>query len=99
MTKRKKIHQYLCFRCGLTNSIYSFKKVVRTLKLQKELIRTEMNHGEVDGNNYKGEKNEWLDYVNNDVLCTAFIYVRYCKATEEITGFSMKDCLSLPGLA
>ena len=46
----------------------------------------------------KIEKSEWLDYVKNDVLCTAFSYARYCKAMEDITGFSMKDCLSLPGL-
>ena len=42
--------------------------------------------------------NEWLPYVKNDVLCTALSYARYIKAMEEITGFSMKDCLSLPGL-
>ena len=27
-----------------------------------------------------------------------FSYARYCKAIEEITGFPMEDCLSLPGL-
>ena len=43
-------------------------------------------------------KKEWLDYVKQDVLCTAFPYPRYTKATEEITGFGMKDCSSLPGL-
>ena len=43
-------------------------------------------------------KNEWLPYVKNDVLCASFSYARYIKAMEEITGFSMKDCLSLPGL-
>ena len=32
------------------------------------------------------------------MLCTAFRYARYCKAMQEITGFSMKDCLSAPGL-
>ena len=57
-----------------------------------------MNHDEVDGNNYKGKINDWLPYVKNDVLCTAFSYARYIKAMEDITGFSMKDCLSLPGL-
>ena len=46
----------------------------------------------------KIKKDEWLDYVKIDVLCTAFIYARYSKAMEEITRFSMKDCLSLPGL-
>ena len=39
-----------------------------------------------------------MDYVKQDVLCTAFSYARYSKAMEEITGFSMKDCLSAPGL-
>ena len=47
---------------------------------------------------WKDKKSEWLPYVKNDVLCTAFSYARYIKVMEEKTGFSMKDCLSLPGL-
>ena len=39
-----------------------------------------------------------MSYVKDDVLCTAFSHARYIKAVEEITGFSMKDCLSAPGL-
>ena len=39
-----------------------------------------------------------MDYVKNDVLCTAFSYARYGEAMEEITVFAMKDCLSLPRL-
>ena len=57
-----------------------------------------MNHDEVDGKNYKDKIDEWLPYVENDVLCTAFSYARYIKAMQEITKFSMKGCLSLPGL-
>ena len=57
-----------------------------------------MNHDEVDGNIYKDKMNDWLSYVKNDVLCTAFSYARYSKVMQEIAGFSMKDCLSLPGL-
>ena len=57
-----------------------------------------MNHDEIDYNNYKDKISKWLDYVKNDVLCTAFFYARYCKAMEKITRFSMKDCLSAPGL-
>ena len=77
---------------------YSLNKLGKTFRLQKELLKTEMNHDEVDGDKYKDKKKEWLPYVRNDVLCTAFSYARYIKAIEEITGFSMKDCLSLPGL-
>ena len=57
-----------------------------------------MNHRDIDGHNYQDKKDDWLDYVEQDVLCTAFIYARYCKAMKEINGFGMKDCLSLPGL-
>ena len=74
------------------------KKLGKVFKLQKELLKTEMNHDEVDGNSYKDKIDEWLPYVKNDVLCTAFSYARYIKAMQEITGFLMKDCLSLPGL-
>ena len=86
------------FKCGMTHLNYSLKKLSKTFKLQKELSKTEMNDDEVDGDNYRDKRNEWLPYVKNDVLCTAFSYARYIKAMEEITEFSMKDCLSLPGL-
>ena len=43
-------------------------------------------------------KSQWLLYVKQDVLCTAFSYARYIKCMEENTGFPMKYCLSLPGL-
>ena len=95
---KKQIPQYLIFRCGMTHLNYSLKKLGKTFKLQKELLKTEMKHDEVYSDTWKNKKSEWLDYVKNDVLCTAFSYARYSKAMEEITGFSMKDCLSLPGL-
>ena len=95
---KKQIPQYLHFRCGMTHLKYSLKKLGKTFKLQKELLKTAMIHDEVDGDNYKSKINEWLPYVTNNVLCTAFSYARYIEAMEEITGFSMKDCLSLPGL-
>ena len=57
-----------------------------------------MSQDEVFADTWKDEKIDQLDYVKNDVLCAAFSYARYSKAMEEITGFGMKDCLSLPGL-
>ena len=57
-----------------------------------------MNHDEFDENNWRDKKSEWLPDVKIDVLCTADSYARYNKCMEEITGFSMKDCLSAPGL-
>ena len=57
-----------------------------------------MNHDEVYSDTWKDRKSASLDYVRKDVLCTAFSYARYCEAMEKKTGFSLKDCLSLPGL-
>ena len=96
--KKKQIPQYLHFGCGLTHLYYSLKKIGRTFKLQKELIKTEMVHDEVGYDKYKDKKGELLPYVKNNVLCTAFSFARFCKTMQEITGFSMKDCLSAPGL-
>ena len=94
----KQIPQYLHFRCGMAHISYSLKKVEKTFKLPKELIKTETDHDRIDENNWRDKKDEWLPYVKNDVLCTAYSYARYIKAMEEKTRFSMKDCLSLPGL-
>ena len=98
LKNNKQIPQYLHFRCGMTHLNYSLKKLGKTFKLPKELLKTEMNHDDIDGDNYKDKKDIWLPYVKNDVLCTAYSYARYIKAMEELTGFSMKGCLSLPGL-
>ena len=95
---KKQIPQYLHFRCGMTHLNYPPKKLGKTFELQKELLKTDMNHNEVYSDTWKDKESEWLPYVKNDVLCIAFNYARYCKAMEDITGFSMKDCLSLPGL-
>ena len=94
----KQTPQYLYFRCEMTHLNYSLKKLGKTFKLPKQKLKTELNHDEIDENNWRDKKNEWLPYVKNDVLCTAYSYARYIKAMEEITGFSKKDCLSLPGL-
>ena len=76
----------------------SFEEIRKDFQITKSNFKTEMNHDEVDGNNYKDKKDEWLNYVKQDVLCTALSYARYIKSMQDITGFSMKDCLSLPGL-
>ena len=94
----KQIPQYLHFICAMTHLNYSFKKLGKTFELPKELLKTETNHDDINGDNYKDKKDIWLPYVKNDVLSTSYCYARYCKAMQDITGFSMKGCLSLPGL-
>ena len=65
----KQILQYLRSRCGMTHLNYSLKKLG---KITKKLLKIEMNHDDIDGDNYKYRKINWLLYVKNDVLCTAY---------------------------
>ena len=89
----KNIPQYLHFRCGMTPLICSLKKLGKTFKLPKELLKTEFDLNGIDEKNWRDKKDEWLPYVKNDVLCTAYSYARCIKAMAEITGFS-----NVPGL-
>ena len=57
---KKQIPQYVIFRCGMTQLNYSLKKLGKTFKLQKELLKTDMNLEEIDENIYMNNKNEWL---------------------------------------
>ena len=77
----------------MTHLIYSLKKLGKTFKLQKELLKIEIDHDEVFSDTWKDKKGECLDYVKNDFFCTAFSYARYTKSVEELTGFGMNDCL------
>ena len=47
----------------------------------------------------EARENRWLPYVKNDVLSTAFCYARYTMGMEELTGFGIKNSLTLPSLA
>ena len=88
---KKQTPQNLILRCGMTHLIYSLKKAGKTFKKQKDILKTEMNHDETYADNWRDKKDQWVDYIKNDILCTAFSYARYSKAIEDITGFSMKN--------
>ena len=58
-----------------------------------------MKHHEIHQNNWKDKKTRMVRLCKaRCVLCSAFFYARHSEAMDEITGFSMKDCLPLPGL-
>ena len=82
----------------MTHINESLKNIGNTYNLQKELLKKEMNHDEIFEDNWEKETNKWMDYVKNDVLCTAFSYARYSKGMEQITEVGMKKSLTLPSL-
>ena len=60
----------------MTHSTFSVKTLGRTSKLQKERLKIEMSHDEVYADTWKEKISIWLEFVENDVLCTAFAYAR-----------------------
>ena len=63
------------------------------------MLKKELEHDEIYEDTWEEKENEWLPYVKNDVLSTAFCYARYTMGMEELTGFGMKNSLTLPSLA
>ena len=95
----KKIPQYVHFRCGLLHIKDSLKNIGKIYKLQESLLKQELEHDEIFEDNWEEKENEWLPYLQNDVLSTAFSYARYSKRMEELTEFGMENSLTLPSLA
>ena len=58
-----------------------------------------MDHDGIFEDTWEEKENEWLPYVKNDMLSTAFCYARHTMGIEELTGFGMKNSLTLPCLA
>ena len=97
--QNKKIPQYVHFRCGRVHINKSLKKIGESFKLQESLLKKELEHDEIFGGTWEEIENEWLPYVKNDVLSTAFCYARNTMGMEELNEFGMKNSLTLPSLA
>ena len=95
----KKNPQYVHFRCGRVHINKSLKKIRESYKFQKSLLKKELEHDEIYEDTWEARENEWLPHVKIDVLSNAFCYTRYTMGIEELTGFGMKNSLTLPSLA
>ena len=95
----EKIPQDIHFRCGLLHIKDSLKNIGNGYKLEKSLLKQELEHVEIYEDNWEQKGNEWLLYLKNDALSTAFSYARYSKGMEAVTGFGMKNSLTLSSLA
>ena len=93
------LHQYVHFRCGRVHTNSSLKKIGISYKLQLFLLKQEIEHNGIFEDTWETRENEWLPYVKNDVLSTAFGYARYTMGVEELRNFGMKNSSTLPSLA
>ena len=75
------------------------KKNRESFKLQPSLLKQELEHDEIYEDTWEEKEDEWLPYVKNDVLSTAFCYATYTMGMERLTEFGMKNSLTLPSSA
>ena len=87
------------FRCRSVQIISSLKIKGVIYNLQPSLLKQEMEHDETFEDMWGARKDEWLPYVINAVLSTAFCFARYTKKLEELTTISMKNSVTLFFLA
>ena len=99
VNQNKKFPHYVHFRFGRVHIDKSLKKVGERYKLQSCLLKQELEHDEIYEDTWEARENDWLPFVKNDVLSTAFCYARYTMGMEELTNFGMKNSLTLPSLA
>ena len=97
--ENKKFPQYDHLKCGRVHIYISMKNIVVSYKLQRSLLKQELEADEIYEDNWEEKENEWLPYLENDVLSTAFSYARYAKGMEKLTGFGIKNSLALLSLA
>ena len=86
------------FKCGRVHINIPLKKISISSILQSSLLEQELERDEIYKVTWE-EKNDWLPYLKDDVLSTAFKLARYSKGVEEINGFGMKRSITLPSLA
>ena len=96
--ERKRIPQYVHFRCGRVLINKGLEKIGESYKLQLSLIKQELEHDEIYKDTWEEKENEWLPYVKNNVVSTVFCYARYTMGMEELTVFGMKNSVT-PSLA
>ena len=89
---------YLIYNCSANHMNSSLRKLGETYKLQAEVLKQESDHTEIYEDTWQDQRLIWEPYLRMDILTLAIIYARYSMNMQTITGFGMKDCLSLPSL-
>ena len=75
------------------------KFIGESFKLKSCLLKQEVKHDEIYEDTWEDKENGWLPYLKNDVLSIDFSCARYSKGMEELTGFALKNILTVPSLA
>ena len=88
------VPQYVKFTRSKSHIKGPLTKIGKEYGLQPELLKGEIEHSITIKNNFVELGHIWEPYFISDVLCIAFIYARHSMEMQNMTGFSIKDCLT-----
>ena len=88
------VPQYVKFTCSKSHIKGSLEKISREYNLQPELLKGEIEHSNINKNNFAELRHIWEPYLISDVLCLAFIYATHSMEMQKMSGFGIKDCLT-----
>ena len=71
----------------MTHLIFSLKKLGKIFKLQKELLKTEMNHDEIDKNNWRDKKTNGLIMLKTTFYVLLFLMRGFLKQWKILPDF------------
>ena len=88
------VPQYVKFTRSKSHIKGALETIVREYGLQPELLKGEIEHSNINKNNFADIKHIWEPYLKLDVLCLAFINARHSMEMQKMTGFGIKDCFT-----
>ena len=88
------VPQYVKFTCSKSHIKGSLEKIRKVYGLQPELLKGEIDHSNINKNNFVELRHIWEPYLISDVFCLAFLYARHSMEMQKMTGFGIKDCLT-----
>ena len=80
----KKSPQYVHFRCGKMHTNSSLNNIGISYNVPPSLVQQGMELDEFFEATWEARDNEWLPYVKNDGLSTAFCYARYTMGMTKV---------------
>ena len=93
-----KVPQYVKFTCSKSHIKGSLNKIGKEYGLQPELLKSEIEHTQINKNNYLKKttilRHIWEPYLISDVICLGFIYARHSMEMQKMAGFGIEDCLT-----
>ena len=80
------IAQYLIFIRSANHLKGSLFKIGKTFGLRKEVLKKAMDHEATFEDTWEEKQQDWDPFLRKDYLSAAFVYARYSKYKQEMTG-------------